>query len=103
MGVYIKGMDMPRSCKDCLLRSAEPNFLCSATNTNIMAHICFFNPPRPKGCPLVEIPTPHGRLVDADEITKDMNTFQDSFVINVSGGRFGGISCTAKTIVESEE
>ena len=25
---------------------------------------------RPKGCPLVEIPTPHGRLIDADELAK---------------------------------
>ena len=23
---------------------------------------------RPKDCPLIEIPTPHGRLIDADEL-----------------------------------
>jgi hypothetical protein len=24
--------------------------------------------PRPNWCPLIEIPTPHGRLIDADEL-----------------------------------
>jgi hypothetical protein len=27
---------------------------------------------KPLWCPLVEVPTPHGRLIDADEIVKDL-------------------------------
>jgi hypothetical protein len=28
---------------------------------------------RPNWCPLVEIPTPHGRLIDADKFERDFN------------------------------
>lgn len=101
MSVLIKGMDMPKCCDDCPLGSwtDASYFHCSLMEFEYI----ILHGETLENCPLVSVPTPHGRLVDADEITKDMNTFQDSFVINVSGGRFGEISCTAKTIVESED
>ena len=51
------------------------------------------------------LPKGHGRLIDADAITKDFNTFQDAFVINIdkTSGRFMGVACTAPTIIEGEE
>ena len=54
MGVYIKGMEMPKCCNNC-----DFNVICNYANGG--AH-------RPKGCPLVEVKTPHGRLVDADAL-----------------------------------
>ena len=63
MSIIIKGMEMPKSCDDCV---AE------------FGGCCFAAPPEADGvcpdhgkadwCPLVEIP-PHGRLIDADTLT----------------------------------
>ena len=54
-----------------------------------------------KGMPL---PKGHGRLIDADYVTKDLNTLQDSFVINISNAKPGALSiaCCAPTIVEAD-
>ena len=49
------------------------------------------------------LPKGHGRLIDADAITKDFNTFQDSFVINMDGRGFKGIACNAPTIIEADK
>ena len=49
------------------------------------------------------LPKGHGRLIDVDAITKDFNTFQDSFVINMDGRGFKGIACIAPTIIEADK
>ena len=46
MGVYIKGMEMPKSCDECPM------------------YTCMFNY---DSCPLVPVP-PHGRLGDLDKL-----------------------------------
>ena len=68
MSVLIKGMDMPPGCyygntrclfnegTRCMLSKREPlpqKFDC-----------------KPWDCPLAEIPTPHGRLIDADIVSE---------------------------------
>lgn len=57
MSILIKGIDMPKTCEECEVWS-----------------LCHY-PKVPKGigrrepdCPLVEIPIPHGRLIDRDDI-----------------------------------
>ena len=72
MGVYIKGMEMPKSCDECpinddwrcLLRLNTPyeHYIDSTAWTHRM-----------RWCPLVEIPVPHGRLVDADALANDLD------------------------------
>lgn len=53
----------------------------------------------------VSLPKGHGRLIDADYVTKDLNTLTDSFVINIPNTMSGGISiaCCAPTIIEADE
>lgn len=54
MGICIPNMEKPTSCNKC-------PFTCEK--------LAFFDGEnRPKGCPLIEIPTPHGRLIDADKV-----------------------------------
>ena len=59
MSVLIKGLDMPKSCNDCLFTQ---NSICQLVgrswNWGMME--------RRSDCPLVEVPTPHGRLIDED-------------------------------------
>ena len=72
MSVLIRGMEMPKSCKECQVSFGYGNdvycpFLfepCDAIEDELMWKEC---PKEGKlaDCPLVEIP-PHGRLIDAD-------------------------------------
>ena len=52
MSILIRGMEMPERCGQCFLRVGN------CKQRMYMEH-------RPKGCPLVEVKEPHGRLIDA--------------------------------------
>ena len=76
MGVYIKGMEMPKCCSECLFRSEfftdETYGIAYGCNLNISI-ICHDEyKERKDDCPLAEIPTPHGRLIDADALMKEI-------------------------------
>lgn len=68
MSVLIKGMKMPENCTICrfCVPEADPENgeMCMATGR--------FMPPcsteRLEECPLVEVPFPHGRLIDGDNV-----------------------------------
>lgn len=60
MGIYIKGLEMPKSCTKCHLHDFG---VCWAFNTKQRT---FISDRRPDFCPLTEVPEPHGRLIDAD-------------------------------------
>lgn len=64
MGVYIKGMEMPENCALCPVWDAGNCLVVSE------AIICEYTK-RSSDCPRVSVP-PHGRLVDADELFKEM-------------------------------
>ena len=55
-GIYISGMEMPRSCEDCMM-------FCSVAETEM-----YFGA-RPPKCPLIPVPD-HGDLIDRDEMRK---------------------------------
>ena len=59
MNVIIKGMEMPKNCDEC---GFEHRAYCFLVDTVIESN------DRPDWCPLVEVPTPHGRLIDADAL-----------------------------------
>lgn len=64
-GVYIKGMEMPDCCLDCPLYNGHG---CKATLQ--MFHPITNVAVRVEGCPLIEVKTPHGRLIDNDYLVK---------------------------------
>lgn len=77
MSVLIKGMEMPKNCKECRFcfydRKYEPMCL-------------LLNGKRGKSdCPLVEIP-PHGRLIDADALMENEEniSFKDEWHMTVT-------------------
>ena len=62
MGLYIKGMEMPKGCGEC-------NIPCGIHCSD---KILFgFDETRPKNCPLVDVKKPHGRLIDVDKLLSD--------------------------------
>ena len=60
MGIYIKGMEMPKSCGYCPLRHEARD----GDECYLGASLTEYQK-RPDDCPLVPVP-PHGRLIDAD-------------------------------------
>lgn len=69
MSILIKGMEMPKSCDDCKMRSLGfGKMFCPITSEDVTNQEYAKN--RHENCPLIEVPTPHGRLIDADELSK---------------------------------
>ena len=65
MSVIVNGMKMPQRCLNCPFeeRYSDANYHCLANRGAVIEFDLFGNG---KNCPLVEIKTPHGRLIDAD-------------------------------------
>ena len=62
MSILIKGMAMPKGCNECAQFWCDH---CRIHNTTVTLK-------RHEDCPLIEIPTPHGRLIDADDAMKHL-------------------------------
>lgn len=65
MSVIVKNMDLPNNCAECRMWCT-----CECINDfEDFESVCYAVEDgdliRDKDCPLVEIPTPHGRLIDA--------------------------------------
>lgn len=77
MGVYIKDVEMPKNCAECRFcvngfADNAPMYECACQSyDNVSVLIDDHGQPfdfRPEWCPLIEVPIPHGRLMDADEL-----------------------------------
>ena len=75
MGVYIKGMEMPKAPNDCPFCDYEEG-MCLAwlkVRGDDCIRNCYKYPDMgkrfPDFCPLIEVPD-HGRLIDADNLKK---------------------------------
>ena len=91
MGLYIKGMEMPEHCDECYIR--EKN-ICPLTKTNVTGWGI------PLNCPLAPVP-PHGRLIDADELFKEME--RKGWFDNADRDEAEDLVLDAPTIIPEEE
>ena len=90
MSILIKDMNIPSSCSDCPLNYDMMSCIITGTrwwSDRIMLMDFDCDNERLYDCPLIEVPTPHGRLIDADkllekaywdynEATHDYNNFK---------------------------
>lgn len=67
MSVLIKGMDMPKDCADCDIHNP---FSDTPYCRRLLQAIPIEG--RLKNCPLIEVKTPHGRLIDAEACMRDV-------------------------------
>lgn len=90
-GVYIKGMEMPKSCYDCPLQDDEcfGSIKCCYAQTWGSANM------RAVDCPLIPDPD-HGRLVDADAL---ITTFCEWGTRLERGRKFAITMCEAKQAI----
>ena len=77
MSVLIKGIGIPESCAECRFcvngfTDDAPMYECACQSyDNVSVLVDKDGQPfdfRPEWCPLIEVPTPHGRLGDLDEL-----------------------------------
>ena len=69
MGVYIKDIEMPKHCLACELRMWDERareYYCPFDSGVPLLRVGILN-----NCPLIEVPEPHGRLIDADKLFDD--------------------------------
>lgn len=98
MSILIRGMEMPENCDKCPFNYDLMD--CMAASHTIRINF----DTRPKECPLIEVPAPHGRLIDADELINDGWTLQKQVM------RMGGYAIhemplnkpSISTIIEAE-
>lgn len=95
MSIYIKGIEIPKSCDECFFYTENCGGICRISNGN--------------GCPLVSVP-PHGRLIDADALEVAIQNEEESFADSVyEFGIADGMALIhtvvgdAPTIIEAEE
>ena len=64
---YIVPKEIPNRCGRCPCFHAEHPMYCQAVKADKNKRIYApYGEGRPDWCPLIEVPTPHGRLIDAD-------------------------------------
>ena len=95
--MLIKGMEMPKNCIECRFRQYE---YCDLQRqdvyaVNIMDYALSLE--RHPSCPLIEIPTPHGDLVDRDAMIAEYDRQHKG---PVGGAR--QIMVDAKAVIEAE-
>lgn len=107
MSILIKGMKMPENCGECIwIQRGYPDW-CDLP----MGKDLYNDKKRPDWCPLVEVPTPHGRLIDAGELedkldawTRENFSFSDRYQYNLEGMiRARDFAMALPTIIEAEE
>lgn len=121
MSVLIKGMEMPKSCIACpMLEGDRMDGLCHAVSrwldddeywTWYLYPEGDMDDSKPCNCPLVPVPTPHGRLIDAGELedkldawTRENFSFSDRYQYNLEGMiRASDFAMALPTIIEAEE
>ena len=120
MSVVIKGVNAPNNCYDCInSNDGEPFELLS--NCHTFGDLCegkitaneLPKDKRNDSCPVKQLPTPHGRLIDADEL---YNKFKNEYCNRNCDSSIQGKRCdhcgvpralniilNAPTIIEAEE
>ena len=87
MGIYLPNMEMPKNCTGCPICCGLPY-----QHRDVKG--------RRLDCPLIEIPTPHGRLGDLDELKTAFPRCDNSMDIKIASVR--ATINHAPTIIEAE-
>lgn len=95
--VLIKGISMPENCEECPCYRADSMNGVHAYQCNITFKVSNWGlTERPSDCPLVEVKTPHGDLIDRDELfIPAMSSSYDNEMIS-------DILNEAPTVIEAE-
>ena len=108
MSIFIEGMKMPKCCTECSCCrhdnwNGETAHQCNASLITFSAEDeNWIYDQRPNWCPLVEIPTPHGRLVDIKSVEDRKFTTVDNEYERWWNGALDSVVDNAPTVIEAE-
>ena len=68
MAILIEGMEMPKSCERCFIKPGYCPAIIKRMKSDVPGYTWIPANYRHEDCPLIEVPEPHGRLIDADAI-----------------------------------
>ena len=68
LDILIRGMEMPENCFDCPFGEDVDVGVGVAHGCSILKDFAQYANERHRDCPLVEIQTPHGDLIDSDSV-----------------------------------
>ena len=97
MSILIKDINIPSSCSDCPLNYDMMSCIITGTrwwSDRIMLMDFDCDNEKLYDCPLIEVPTPHGRLIDADKVIATHK---------VGNWDLHKVLAEAPTIIEAEE
>lgn len=95
MGVYIKGIKRPSDCRYCVMYR---DGYCGAKGG-----FCRSEKGIDADCPIVEVKTPHGRLIDADAEYKALSEMKVEGEVFVTAVEFAKIEMEqVPTVIEAE-
>lgn len=98
MSVLIKGMEMPKNCMSCPFPAVGVDaYYCHCPTQDGKEYDFKCAETIPDDCPLVEIPTPHGDLVDRNELLAEYDRQHEG-----EAGKARKIMEQAKTVIEAE-
>lgn len=109
MTILVKGMEMPTWCNDCPFNDKEYDVCVATTDRRsiripVWERMRLFH--REKWCPLVEVPTPHGRLGDLDRLYKhikvECNIYGKPTIGFEDGNKVLKIIADTRTVIEAE-
>lgn len=97
---YIVPKEIPNRCGRCPCFHAEHPMYCQAVKADKNKRIYApYGEGRPDWCPLIEVHTPHGRLIDADKLDiHDISPVDGFCVMGVTEEDIG----LADTVIEAE-
>jgi hypothetical protein len=104
VSILIKGMKMPKGCHSgCPLTDSDA-FTCQITGKDIVIYDEDTITSRPSWCPLGDVPTPHGRLVEFIDVAARINEDDGTEEVCV-GDVFKAYyeMKNAPTVIEAEE
>jgi len=80
MGVYVKDVTAPKNCTGCIAvhyymsMAGDAGMLCEVTGLRMDD---YYSGGRPDWCPLIEVPEPHGDLIDRDSLPTSRVEWED--------------------------
>lgn len=102
MSVIIKGMEMPKNCMDCPFPCVGVDeYYCYCPTRDGEPYDFKQAESIPDDCPLVEISTPHGRLIDERVAYDKIAEQEGGYYIDMDGVDMG--LQETPTIIEAEE
>jgi hypothetical protein len=96
MSVIAKNMEMPKNCAYCPLSEYRNSSILDCKQIGTVGTASRDNnvlKRRHPNCPLIEVPTPHGDLVDRDALKNDMRNWNPSIIAVVDA---------TPTVIEAE-